>query len=243
MILLRKIAEKLRDIYVRIYIIGKPDLAWLYENRYLRMDINTPINAKKRRFFHKDRYEFAVNVLKNMQNKGIVILDAACGTGYGSDIMKRVNPRKNIGVDICPKTIQYARNAYGNDKCVFEVADVTNMREFPGSMFDAVVSFETIEHLDKPIMFLENMHRLLKKDGCLIISTPNKWGPTRDHHFDYDYDLFKNHLERYFTIEDIYIQNSGCMELWVNRDAPRRLIKLSSDNKEEAECFIAICRK
>ena len=83
----------------------------------------------------------------------------------------------------------------------------------------------------------------MRKGGILIISTPNKWGPTKDHKFDYDYNLLKEHLENYFDIKEIYIQNSGCMELWVNRNAPRRLIKATPENIEQAECFIAICRK
>jgi len=37
----------------------KPDLIWLYRNRYLRMDANQQINDKKRREFHLDRYEFS----------------------------------------------------------------------------------------------------------------------------------------------------------------------------------------
>ena len=138
---------------------------------------------------------------------------------------------------------KYANKKYGNGHCIFKQCDITDMKELKEGMFDACVSFETIEHIEQPIVFLKNISRVLKNEGILIVSTPNKWGLTKDHKFDYDYELLRDHLERYFHIEDIYVQNSGCMELWVNRGAPRRLVKAMPENIEKAECFIAVCKK
>lgn len=224
-------------------MLWKPDFLWLYKNRFLRMDANVAINNESRRLFHIDRYEFAANYLRNKWGDGLVILDAACGTGYGSDIFKKIKPEQIIGIDNCSKTIKYANKKYGNGHCIFKQCDITDMKELKEGMFDACVSFETIEHIEQPIVFLKNISRVLKNEGILIVSTPNKWGLTKDHKFDYDYELLRDHLERYFHIEDIYVENSGCMELWVNRGAPRRLVKAMPENIEKAECFIAVCKK
>ncbi len=238
--IIKALINRLRNVS-RLWMFWKPSFLWLYKNRFLRMDANEPIYDKRRRSFHINRYEFAVEYLK--KKDGLIILDAACGTGYGSDILRRLKPKYIIGLDICPETIEYANKKYGSRKCVFKIADITNMSRFDNGMFSAVVSFETIEHIGQPIIFLENINRVLKKEGILIISTPNKWGSTKDHKFDYDYNLLKDHLERFFKIEDIYVQNSGSMDLWINRGMPCRLVKANKENIEQAECFIAVCKK
>jgi len=238
----RYITYRLMDIS-KLLLFWKPNSLWLYKNRSLRMDANVAINDKRRRLFHIVRYKFAAEYLKEKGREKLTILDAACGTGYGSDILKQINPAKITGLDICHKTVKYANKKYGNKQCIFQVSDITDMNGFADGTFDTVVSFETIEHIDEPLAFLKNIERVLKKDGILIISTPNKWGLTKDHKFDYDYELLRDHLERFFDIEDIYVQNSGCMELWTNRGAPRRLIRATPENIEQAECFIAITKK
>ena len=207
------------------------------------MDANEPLFDKMRREFHLDRYRFAVSQVKEKQYACSVILDAACGTGYGADFLKQLEPKTILGIDISSETVEYANNKYGSASCSFRTCDIMEMSDIEDSLFDVVTSFETIEHIDEPIVFLKNIERVMKDDGTLIISTPNKWGPTKDHKFDYDYDLFRDHLERYFHIQDIFIQNSGCMELWTNRNAPRRIEKANSDVIDMAECFIAVCRK
>jgi len=238
---MNRIVRSLRELVFKLIMVARPNFRWLYQNRYLRMDANLPINDKRRRDFHKDRYRFAVACLNNMQ--ALSILDAACGTGYGSDILKSLRPKYVQGIDICPQTVEYANKKYGNNNCVFKVADITNADHFEAEAFDAAVSFETIEHVEQPVRFLENIRKTLKRNGTLIISTPNEWGKTRDHKFDYDYDSFRADLNTYFKIDQIYVQNSGCLDLWVNRGAPCRLELANPQNIKQAECFIAVCTK
>ncbi len=240
--IIRALVRRGRD-GAKLLMFWKPDFVWLYRNRHLRMDANMDIIDKRRRDFHIDRYEFAARYLRDMKNSGLYLLDAACGTGYGSNILKKAHPEQIVGVDISPRTVAYATKNYGDESCMFRVSDVTQMDGFDEASFDAVVSFETIEHFEQPFLFLEHIHRLLKKDGKLILSTPNKWGPTKDHKFDYNYDTLQKHVKTFFSIEDLYVQNSGCMDLWINRGAPRRLVKATPDTIEQAECFIVVCRK
>ena len=232
---------RLKDLPL-VWKFTDPHQRWLYKHRYLRMDANETINDRARRQFHKDRYVFARDTLRAAGFSQAKILDCACGTGYGSAILKEAVSQV-VGVDIDQEAVHYATSKYGASSINFKQADVTQMKSLEKNSFDAAVSFETIEHISEPLLFLENIHALLKSNGLLIISTPNKWGPTRDHRFDYDYALFRQHLEKFFSIEEMYVQNSGCMDLWVNRGASRRLIKATSDTIEQAECFLAVCRK
>jgi 2-polyprenyl-3-methyl-5-hydroxy-6-metoxy-1,4-benzoquinol methylase len=238
---LRFIKFRIKDL-PPVWKFIDPRQRWLYKHRYLRMDANETINDQARREFHKDRYLFARDTLKKAGLSNARVLDSACGTGYGSAILKEVVSEVQ-GVDISQDAVDYANQKYGSSSICFKQADVTQMKSLGEGSFDAAVSFETIEHISEPLKFLENLHGLLKNNGIVIISTPNKWGPTRDHHFDYDYPLFRKHLEKFFTIENMYVQNSGCMDLWVNRGAPRRLVPVTQDNIDQAECFLAVCRK
>lgn len=118
---------------------------------------------------HMHRYH---SVKKLLQDK--VVLDAACGTGYGTNIMSEV-ANTVYGLDISNEALQYAEDHYGNNKISYIQGSIEKL-EFPDNFFDVVVSFETIEHVDEELQlkFLKEISRVLKEDGILIMSTPDK---------------------------------------------------------------------
>lgn len=115
---------------------------------------------------HLKRYDFVKRFSKDK-----VILDAACGAGYGAhylaDAVKEVS-----GVDISEEAITYAKEHYKEENIHFRVMDVYKL-EFPDKYFDLACSFEALEHLDKPEKFLWEIKRVLKKNGVFVFSTPN----------------------------------------------------------------------
>jgi len=117
---------------------------------------------------HIGRYVFASNFIKNK-----IVLDVACGTAYGTAYLLRKGARKVVGVDVSINAINYAKNHYKSEKLIFVCADATNL-PFPNNSFDAVVSFETIEHIKEYEKFLLECKRVLKEDALFICSTPNK---------------------------------------------------------------------
>lgn len=78
----------------------------------------------------------------------------------------KINP-KTLGVDIDDEGVQILRQEGYN----VTTANVMTMNL--GEQFDVIVAGEIIEHLDNPGQFLQNMHRHLRKNGTLVISTPN----------------------------------------------------------------------
>lgn len=113
---------------------------------------------------HVFRYAFAVDFIA-----GLTVLDIASGEGYGTKMLSRY-ASKITGVDIDPEAVDHAKIKYGLD---FRIGSAEAIPVEDESV-DVVVSFETIEHVPDPFLFIEEAARVLKKDGLFIVSTPNK---------------------------------------------------------------------
>lgn len=119
---------------------------------------------------HVARYEFAATLLRETST----ILDIACGVGYGSRILaERTNCQQIIGMDISTEAITYGRKFYAHQKIEFREGDCL-ATGLPAASVDAVVSFETIEHIPDAPGFLREARRILRPGGRLIGSTPNQ---------------------------------------------------------------------
>jgi ubiquinone/menaquinone biosynthesis C-methylase UbiE len=162
---------------------------------------------------HISRYRFAANYVKNKE-----VLDIACGSGYGSRILKDNGAIRVIGIDISQNVIDYARNKYNTNKLDFIKGDITNI-DFPNNFFDIVVSFETIEHLKNYREALLEIKRVLKENGLLIISSPNRRltsldksinkAPDNEYHYvEFLKEEFTSLLSRYFEIIGLFGQRS-----------------------------------
>ncbi|MEI6288260.1 MAG: methyltransferase domain-containing protein [bacterium] len=118
---------------------------------------------------HLSRYEFASRYIKDK-----IVLDVACGTGYGSKIMSST-AKQVIGVDISDEVIKFAKEHYQNNNLEYFCHDSTSLF-FSEHYFDVIISFETIEHLSDSDreLYLKEIWRVLKAGGTFIISTPNK---------------------------------------------------------------------
>ncbi|TLZ75833.1 MAG: class I SAM-dependent methyltransferase, partial [Methanobacteriota archaeon] len=97
---------------------------------------------------HIERYRFAGHVAP-----GKVILDVACGTGYGSDLLAGLAAKQVIGGDASPEALSFANHRFGRENLAFVKLDGSRL-PFRPSTFDAVVSFETVEHMKDPAEFL-----------------------------------------------------------------------------------------
>lgn len=152
----------------------------------------TPECVREIRYEHLHRYVFAADFCH-----GKTVLDAACGEGYGADLLAR-SARSVTGVDRAAEAIEHARKRYQRANLDFEVADVTQLPMADDS-FDRVVSFETLEHLAEQEALLREFRRVLKPDGLLILSSPDKAIYSDQHGFDNEYhvrELYTHELEQ-----------------------------------------------
>ncbi len=116
---------------------------------------------------HIARYVFAGKFVA-----GKSILDIACGTGYGSSYLFNKGANTVVGADYSDEALEYGRLHYQKDGLEFIWCDAQQM-VFPDNSFDVIVSFETIEHLERYEDYLKECKRVLKADGTFICSTPN----------------------------------------------------------------------
>ncbi|HSJ97670.1 MAG TPA: methyltransferase domain-containing protein, partial [Myxococcota bacterium] len=117
---------------------------------------------------HWHRYHFAARWAAGRR-----VLDVACGEGYGAAMLARVAAHVT-GVDVSEPAIAHARSAYAQvGNAAFVAASCTRM-PLPDASFDVAVSFETLEHIGEQEAFLDELARVLKPGGVLLLSSPNK---------------------------------------------------------------------
>lgn len=131
------------------------------------------------------------------------VLDVASGEGYGSFLLRRWGAESVEGIDVDEQTVETATRLFGGDGVHYQCHTAEQL-PFEDHTFDVVCSFETIEHLDHPELFLQEIRRVLKPGGNIILSCPNdpyyyKQGTPGNpfHKRQYTYFDFKQLAEKY----------------------------------------------
>ncbi|WP_058308031.1 class I SAM-dependent methyltransferase [Gracilibacillus massiliensis] len=163
---------------------------------------------------HIARYHFAVPQVYGR------VLDFATGVGYGAHVIAKKCKKQIeeiIGVDIDPEVIKYARGQYYHPLSSYQVEDVTDttLPEKLGE-FDVILSFETIEHIENETQFMDNIFRLLRPGGTLILSTPFGEGKGKTCGSPFHvHQMTENefmHMFDKFEVRDFYFQNGALIE-------------------------------
>lgn len=98
-----------------------------------------------------------------------LVLDAGCGVGYGTEELAK-RSFFALGIDLSKRVIDKAmRRRKTNLRFILADCRYLPLRN---ESFDLITSFEVIEHLVDPDLFLKEVKRVLKENGKLILSTP-----------------------------------------------------------------------
>ena len=102
------------------------------------------------------------------------------------------------GVDISRQALDHAKRRYGEQENLdFQFADCTQL-PFEQAEFDVIVSFETLEHLDAQEEMMAEFRRVLKPDGFLVLSSPDKAEYSDQSGFENEFhvrELYRDELE------------------------------------------------
>jgi len=113
------------------------------------------------------RYRFAQDFVR-----GKNVLEIACGTGFGTDFLKKAGARSVTGGDISEEALTYARSHYAADGITFIGAHIEALTFT--KQFDVIICFETIEHVPRYRDALAGLFRALRPGGVLLLTTPNR---------------------------------------------------------------------
>ncbi len=174
-----------------------------------------------------DNYVFQRSVLAYHRAAELVegdVLEIGTGSGYGVEIIAPKATRY-ISIDKeLPAQINQLENVEYYD---MEVPPIG----FENCSFDAVVSFQVIEHIEEDIACVREVARVLRPGGKFVVSTPNApMSLTRNpwHVREYNADELRNLLECHFSKVEAYgvIGNEKIMEYYrKNRQSVRKITR------------------
>ena len=138
------------------------------------------------RIDHINRYDWACDMVSKYldTDKSLNGADIFCGNGYGSNLIsnKISNLNSLLSIDGSKGAIKLAKKYYQTEKITFK------QKFFPfklkANSLDFIVSLESIEHIQNDYNFIDNFKQALKKDGILILSTPNAEKYSREASYD-----------------------------------------------------------
>lgn len=174
--------------------------------RYLPF-LDPMITGAEIHYEHLHRYAFASKFVKDKY-----VLDLASGEGYGSYLLSN-KASGVIGVEINEDAVAHSRSKYLKSNLEFKQGSILNVPVDGSKVFDVIVCFEALEHVEDHGQLFSEVKRLLKDDGLFLVSTPNKRAYSDEagyhnpfHLKELNFDDFKNVLLRYFSNEYIYGQ-------------------------------------
>jgi cyclopropane fatty-acyl-phospholipid synthase-like methyltransferase len=166
------------------------------------------------------------------------VLDAACGCGYGSHIL-RTFAKSVIGVDVDGKTIEAASKQYPHVKFLWH--DILLERDI--GKYDVVVSIETFEHIPRHLIgnYLGNLKSWCKEGGTIFITTPQRqdsvwtYRKNESHLYEYSLEEFYDIITRNISGDYLFL---GLQE--VRMGLKGQLVSLMTPLVREGHIMVAV---
>jgi 2-polyprenyl-3-methyl-5-hydroxy-6-metoxy-1,4-benzoquinol methylase len=132
--------------------------------------------SRLQRAWHRFKLSSAINNLNVLP--GQHILDAGCGSGMLSALIGQEHPDVTVtGIDGSKDAIAFCRSQWKTlPNLHFEESPIDSLDAVPDTSIDRIAFLEVIEHITEhqALRVLQGFFRILKKDGLLVISTPNR---------------------------------------------------------------------
>jgi len=118
----------------------------------------------------KPRLKRMANILSKYINKDIVLLEYGCGDATSIEFIK--NKMKDYKINFILADVHDNRICH-KDKKFLKVDIHCSKLELENESIDIIFTSEVLEHVYNFTLTMKEFHRVLKKDGIIIISTPN----------------------------------------------------------------------
>ncbi|MFM0221517.1 methyltransferase domain-containing protein [Paraburkholderia dipogonis] len=167
---------------------------------------------------HVVRYKWASEYIR----QGDRVLDATCGTGYGSYYLGQLTKVSSVtGIDASERAIEYAKANFASvdSKLTFRAGSLPEcLPTFADGHFDTILCFDTLERVEDPQALLDEFHRVLSPGGRIVVGVP---AGERDDSVElsdssrpriYTLDKLKDQIGKQFLIEVLFQQSGGGRE-------------------------------
>ena len=193
---------------------------------------------------HLQRYHSVKNLVGGKR-----VLDAGSGEGYGAHLLAET-AAEVVGLDVSSQAVEYARAAHRRRNLDYRIGSIQSL-PFESGSFDVVVSFEVIEHVAEDVQkeFLREARRVLRPDGILVISTPNKavYSDRDSHHNEFHVkefyiDEFESFLRSVFPVVCLFGQRWSIASVLQQSSSSRLERLIPADETWAAPKYvIALC--
>lgn len=116
------------------------------------------------------------------------ILDVGCGWGNFLEVVKKNDNLSYLGIDLSEEAIKICKRKDLNCQKI-DLIKLGSKKNLP--KFTIISFFQVIEHMKNPLEYLKAAKKLLKKNGIILITTPNNSSPLRS--------IFGSHWSVYNT--------------------------------------------
>lgn len=166
-----------------------------YDQNYYE---STPYN--QRQIFNNVYFQEKLDKIMTLaQEKRPNILDVGCGWGNFLQVIKN-NHLPYLGIDLSSRAVAICREK----KLNCQEADLISLSKIKGQQYSVITFFQVIEHIKNPLDYLKAAKKLLKKNGILLITTPNNQSPLRY--------LFGSHWSVYNTPSHYFFYSNKSLE-------------------------------
>jgi len=99
------------------------------------------------------------------------VLEIGCGEGRGVSVLMK-KAKSYTAVDKLRAVMDELQKKYPDGR--FVSMNIPPLTSLPDNTYDVVVSFQVIEHIQNDLLFLKEIHRVLKPGGTALLTTPNR---------------------------------------------------------------------
>jgi len=140
--------------------------------------------------------------------KGKTVLELGCGLGYGVWLLVTGGASRVVALDLDKAKIFHTVGScpYVNSGRLCAIVADGQALPFRDCSFQVVTNFEVIEHVSEPFSLLSELARVLRTDGILLLTTPNRsarlfplqrpWNP--EHMREYTFRALQKGLREFF---------------------------------------------
>jgi 2-polyprenyl-3-methyl-5-hydroxy-6-metoxy-1,4-benzoquinol methylase len=122
----------------------------------------------KNKMGRKDRQ--IIKLLESHGVKGKNCLDIGPGTGRWLNFLKQMGAARLTGIDLSDQSLKKCKPYCDEIRKINVENEPLGM---DSNLFDIVISFEVLEHLFDPTLYLSEISRVMADDAILIMSIPN----------------------------------------------------------------------